>query len=306
MDSALRYRRILSAVCAEPWAILPARLADICDVLAYQAMGGKMTAAEVAEYVGIQAAAARPRQESRGALAVLGLRGIVSHRIEAVEDISGPGGTSTERFGQRLQAALDDPQVGHILIDIDSPGGNVHGVPELAAQIRSASKPITAVANATAASAAYWLGSQADEFVVTPSGEVGSVGVFSAHSDLSGALEREGERITLISAGKYKVEGHPFAPLSDEARDAIQSRVDEVYERFVDDVARGRGTTTKAVRVDFGEGRTVTADAALAAGMVDRVETMNETIARLTGTTPGQARKSTARASRSEWDYVFA
>ena len=79
-------------------------------------------------------------------------------------------------------------------------------------------KPITAIANTLAASAAYWLATAADELVVTPSAEIGSIGVFAAHRDFSVALHNAGLKTTLISAGKYKVEANPFEPLSAEAR----------------------------------------------------------------------------------------
>ena len=103
--------------------------------------------------------------------------GTISHRAHMVEDISGPGGTSAEKVGRQLAELLDDPAVGSIVLDIDSPGGTIAGVPELADQIFAArgQKKIVAVANSLAASAAYWIGSAAEDFVVTPSGGAGSI-----------------------------------------------------------------------------------------------------------------------------------
>jgi ClpP class serine protease len=115
-----------------------------------------------------------------------------------------------------------------------------------------------------------------------PSGSVGSIGVFAAHEDLSAALEKEGIKMTLISAGKYKVAGNPFEKLSDEERAEVQARVNDAYGQFVKDVARGRETTPAAVRSGYGEGRMLEAKAAKAAGMIDRIATMDETLARLT------------------------
>lgn len=297
-SSRRKYGHILSRVYSTAWAIQGRRLADILDVLRFQSAGGKLSADEIREYVGVQAAA--PREQSAGAIQVLGLRGIISHRIEMMNDISGPGGTSVEQFSQRFRQAVANPNVGAIVIDVDSPGGAVDGVPELAEQIRSArgTKPIIAHANTLAASAAYWLASQADEVVVTPSGEVGSIGVFAAHRDISEQLAMDGERVTLIHAGKYKVEGNPYEPLSDEARGEIQRKVDGAYIDFLEAVAAGRNVSTKKARTDFGEGRTLSARDALAAGMVDRVETFDATINRLQGATEARRRRAHAERER--------
>jgi signal peptide peptidase SppA len=137
------------------------------------------------------------------------------------------------------------------------------------------------------ASAAYWLASQADEIVSIPSGNVGSIGVFSAHQDLSAALEKEGIKVTLIKAGKFKVEGNPFEPLSDEARAQIQTRVDDAYSQFTKDVARGRGVKPSDVRGGYGEGRALPAKEAKAVGLIDRIATMDEVLGKLTGRSVG-------------------
>lgn len=150
-----------------------------------------------------------------------------------------------------------------------------------------------AIANHLAASAAYWIGSAADELVVTPSGEVGAIGVFAAHEDISKSLEMEGIAISLISAGKYKTEGNPYEPLSDEARAAIQAEVDGYYDMFVKAVARNRGVKPADVRGGFGEGRVVRAQQAVSLGMADRIATLDETIERLQR---GSARKPGASA----------
>lgn len=297
--SDLRYQRIMRAVRSTAWAIQPRRLNDIMDVLAYHAAGGKMSAEEIAEFMELHAASKRERVASSRGVAVLGLRGIIANRIEQVDNISGPEGTSVEGFRGRLREALDSDRVGAVVLDVDSPGGAVDGVMEMGDEIRSLrgnGKPIVAVANTLAASAAYWLASQADEVVVVPSGEVGSIGVFAAHVDESAAMEQAGERVTLVSAGKFKTEGNPFEPLGEEAREALQGRVDEVYERFVDAVAAGRGVSAAKVRNGFGEGRTVSAPKALAEGMVDRVETLEATIERLRGTPRRRASRAPAAA----------
>jgi signal peptide peptidase SppA len=221
--------------------------------------------------------AANVRRES---VAVILVRGILAQRANLVDDICGPGSTSTEVLDQAVRAAAADPSVRSIVLDIDSAGGSVYGVQELHATIlrARAAKPIAAVANAQALSAAYWIASAAHEVFVTPSGMVGSIGVYMAHVDTSKADEASGKVTTIIKAGKYKAEAE--GPLTRDARAHLQSIADSYYSRFVRDVAGARGVSVDAVRSGYGEGRTLAADSALAAGMVDGIATLDQVVGR--------------------------
>lgn len=301
MDN-LKYPHILQAVMSAPWAILPMKLAIIRDLLAFRATGGKLSAEEIAGRMaanqrGLEAAKDSTATRAGGAVAVLPLIGTIIPRADIFTEMS--GGVSVQRFTANFRQALNNPDVASIVIDVDSPGGQVSGVDELASEIFNArgQKQITAVANTLAASAAYWIATAADELVVSPSGEVGSIGVFAMHEDISKMLEMEGVAVNLISAGKYKVEGNPFEPLTEEARTSVQSRVDEYYEMFVSAVARNRGVKRTDVRNGFGEGRTVGAKQAVALGMADRVATLDETITRL------QRGGKPRRAAAADLDY---
>lgn len=220
---------------------------------------------------------------SRGGLAVIPVYGPISHRPSMWSAFF--GGTSTMRISEQLRIALEDPSVSRIVLDIDSPGGTVDGVPELAGEILAAraKKPITAIANSLATSAAYWLAAQATELIVAPSGEVGSIGVFALHTDYSKALENEGIKVTFIKAGKYKTEGNPYEPLGDEARAAFQSRIDDWMAMFVKSVALGRGVTSDKVRQTYGQGRCVAAAEAVRLGMADRSLAFTPALAGLAG-----------------------
>lgn len=274
-----RIPHVLRYVQEHPWAILPTTLQAIVEVLDLHAAGGRFTAEEIAARIG--AAAAPAPQPAGGAVAVLPLFGVVSQRMGMMEDIS--GGTSIEKFTQAFRQAIADPSVEAIVLQIDSPGGSVYGVAELATEIHEARdvKPIVAVADSLAASAAYWIGSQAREFVVTPGGQVGSIGVISLHWDLSKAYDEAGMKPTLIRAGEFKGEGNQYQPLSEEDHAAMQETVDQYYALFTKAVAAGRGRTVAEVRDGFGRGRVMTARDALAAGMVDRIDTMTSTMTRL-------------------------
>jgi len=208
-----------------------------------------------------------------GSIAVLPLRGLIAQHDDW-------WGISTDSYAKAFDELIQKENVRAIVLDIDSPGGVVYGVAELARHIRRArgKKPIVAVANSLAASAAYWIASAADRLVVTPGGEVGSIGVFMLHMDVSEALKSEGIKMTFIEAGRYKTEGNPFEPLGDEAKTAWQEDVDRYYEMFVADVAKGRNVTAKIVKADFGEGRLIGPKEAISLGMADRVASLEEVL----------------------------
>ena len=279
---------ILAALLGQCWALDALVMERLTSVILRWSAGDRLTAEQIAAAVGVAPQAAEQRRNSgassAGGIAVIPLYGVMAHRAHMVQNISGPGGTSTELFGRALSAALADPAVAAVLIDVDSPGGSVHGTQELADRIHAArgqGKPIVAIANATAASAAYWVASAADEVVATPSALVGSIGVITAHQDKSAKLAAEGIKMTFVHAGRYKAEGNSTEPLTDEGRAYAQAMVDQFYGVMVKSIARGRGVAPEIVRSRFGVGRTLTAADALAAGMIDRIETLDETIARL-------------------------
>lgn len=262
---------------SQAWAIEPSRLAGMA---AFMARGERVT---------------YPQTHSNSAPADL-----------AVIRITGPlmrsGGILSELFGfsnyasirAKLFDALNDRAISQILLYVDSPGGAATGCEELAADISSAAriKPIAAFIDGLGASAAYWLASQAPRITMTPSGEVGSIGVLRLHVDESGALDRAGIKPSLIvsTASPYKVEANGFEPLHAGARQHLQQRVDEIADKFIGVVASGRRVSGAKVRSDFGRGRTLMATAARAAGMVDQIGTLREAV----GMSPASSSASSA------------
>jgi len=283
----MHYHLLIAEFLATPWALMPERLNAVVAVLARWSQdipaGEEVLASIAADRAVREARRQAASAVSSGGIAVLPLYGVVTQRGNMVDDVSGPGSVSTQQFASALRQALADDSVSQILIDIDSPGGSVYGVSELADEILAARgrKPVCAIANSLAASAAYWIGCSASELYVTPGGEVGSIGVWQAHFDYSQAFAAEGIQPTLISAGKYKVEGNPYAPLDEEAQGFMQSRVDDYYGSFTKAVARGRGVPIGQVRDGMGQGRVLGADAAQAQGMVDGIATFEEVVWKL-------------------------
>lgn len=235
-----------------------------------------------------------------GTVAVMPLSGVLTQKGDW-------WGTSTEAFGRAFSAALVSDNIAGIVIDIDSPGGSVYGTTMLADKVFAARgvKPVVAVANSLAASAAYWIGSAAEKFVVTPSGDVGSIGVWSAHEDWSKYLDEMGIKTTMVSAGRYKTEGHPYGPLDDEAKAEMQRRVDAFYEDFIQAVARNRGVRTPAVRNGFGQGRVVNSKEAEAEGMVDGVMSLDEVLRGMVGSVRKPASKAAALEVEQELHAAY-
>lgn len=232
-----------------------------------------------------------------GRIAVLSLSGMMDQKDSAF--LRYFGGTSTETFGRELDRAMGDESVRAVVLDIDSPGGYVTGTPELANHIYRSrgSKPIVSVANPMAASAALFAGSAADEFYVTPTGDVGSLGVRTGHLDVSKYYDEMGVVETMIVAtdSPHKAEMWSGAALTDEDRERAQDTVDAHMVEFVGAMARHRGVTTEHVKERFGKGRMLMPKEAKAAGMVDGIATFDEVVGRLAKKVKGRSTKS-ARA----------
>lgn len=268
------HKHIVGYLLDTVWAIYEPKAAEISAFISHYINSGGAVPENFA-------AAPRPSARRAGAVAVLPVFGALYPRANMMAEVS--GGTSMQVFNAAFAEAVANPEVKAIVLDIDSPGGAVTGIPETVAHIMAAreDKYIVAVANNMAASAAYWLGSAANEFYVTPSGEVGSIGVLTMHQDFSKQLEEAGVKSTIIRAGKYKADRNPYEPLSDETKQSIQAAVDEYYNMFISAVAKGRGVPAATVRAGFGEGRMVLAKQAVAENMVDGIATLEEVLAKL-------------------------
>jgi signal peptide peptidase SppA len=231
----------------------------------------------------LMAAAPKAAAEAGRTVAVVPVIGPITKRDSFMSMFF--GGTSVNRLVAQLRTLRNDESVSAVVLNVDSPGGSTSGMPELAAEIRALreSKKVVAICNDLAASGGYWIASQADEVVATPEARVGSVGVYMLHVDQSKALEAAGITPTFISAGKFKTEGNPYEPLSDEAKAHAQTIVDAHYQAFVGDVATGRNVPAATVRSDYGQGRVLVAKDAKAAGMIDRIDSYTGVIAALAG-----------------------
>jgi len=288
----MHYENIINAINSNVWHILPEKMEVI---LAY--MRARITNANFPPVV-IEDKAASKFKNVGGDIAVMQLYGTIAQRMNMMEAAS--GGTSTEAFGAAFDELAGNQSIKAIVLDIDSPGGSAYGLEELSTKIREArspGRPIIAVANSLMASAAYYIGSAADEIVATPGAQVGSIGTILVHADFSQAYEKEGVRVSIIRTPESKGEANPYEPLNEGDREALQSTVDQYYEMFINAVAANRGLTSAKVKSDYGKGRLLTAKDALAAGMVDRIAPFDAVVSRLRG---GSATGKVNRRARAE------
>ena len=210
-------------------------------------------------------------------IAVIPIHGTLVKRVLGMEAASGL--TSYGGIAQEIDAALADPLVQGILLDIDSPGGEASGSFELARQIRHAAtqKPVWAVANDAAYSAAYALAASAQRLIVTETGGVGSIGVIALHIDQSAKDAQEGYRYTAVTAGAHKNDFSPHHPLSDAAKAELQTEVDRLYGLFVEHVAAMRSLDADAVRAT--EAGLYFGANAITAGLADAVSSFETALA---------------------------
>jgi len=252
-------------------AVMPERLSDIVSIRQNAAI----------ENVNIEDAMNRRAtkfKDVKGKVVVVPIHGFISHKATIWSAMGFE--TSSETLAGWMDDLTSNSNVGAIVLDIDSPGGTVMGLSGVTDKIHGlrGKKPIIAVVNDLMASAAYFIGSAADEIVADPDSMTGCIGTIAVHTDYSKMLEGAGIDVTIFKSAKYKDEGNPYKPLSDDAKEEYQSMVDSYSDIFVNAVARNRGVTASKVRSDFGQGRVLMADKAKLVGMVDRIATFNQVI----------------------------
>jgi signal peptide peptidase SppA len=229
------------------------------------------------------------------AIAVIPVQGTLVKRTLGLEANSGL--TSYAAIGAMLAAAVHDPNVRGILLDVDSPGGETGGLFELSEAVRAATsaKPVWAVVNDNAFSAAYAIASAASRVIITRTGGVGSIGVIALHVDQSVADAKDGLHYTAITAGTRKSDYSPHEPLSTEAHIRLQTEVNRLYDIFVTHVATMRGVGEDVVRAT--EAGLYFGPEGVTAGLADAVMSLDEALTEFTTfITPQGRSRSPARA----------
>jgi signal peptide peptidase SppA len=280
---------VASRVFGTPLMIGRAKLEVILGVLAPRLTG---SAPEPTDAEADPAPLSSITVEKIAVISVIGTLVTRSGYLDAASGLQSYGDIS-----DAIAAAMDDPTVRGIILDVDSPGGEVGGLFDLVEQLRTArgtkAKPLWAVANESALSAAYAIASAADRVYVTRTGELGSIGVVAVHIDESGADTKAGLAWTFVFAGERKVDGNAHEPLSERARATIQADVDRLYSDLCSIVAANRGLSIEAVRAT--DAAIYRGNLALRAGLADRVGTLDLAIAEMAAELDRSA--STTRAA---------
>ncbi|WP_295509538.1 S49 family peptidase [uncultured Sulfitobacter sp.] len=213
-------------------------------------------------------------------IAVIEIAGVLIHRGGWIGQSSGQ--TSYEGIAAQIEAAARDPSVRAVALEIDSFGGEVAGVFDLADQIRAVrrNKPVWAFVAEHAFSAGYALASQADRILLPRTGAVGSIGVVVMHADLSGQLDQDGVRVTLVHSGQHKIDGNPYEPLPGSVRDDIQREIDVLRFLFTETVAAGRAGRLTQDAALATEAATYRGTGAVSAGLADEVIDLTRGFAR--------------------------
>jgi len=247
-----------------------------------------------------------PYRRTSSGTAVISIIGSLVNRGAWIGSQSGM--TSYEGIAHQIKTALADSKVKNIVLDIDSPGGEASGAFETAAMIREASKtkPVVAMVNGMAASAAYALASGARAIMSTESGMSGSIGVVLMHADYSRAIDRAGITPTLIHAGAHKVDGNPYAPLSSSVKSDLQAEVDRLYDLFTNSVAAGRGKRLSAKAARATEARTFIGRAAMEQGLVDDIGTFADLVGSLSTAAPRGNKRTERMDIHSDEDLARA
>ena len=237
-------------------------------------------------------------------ISVIEVSGVLVHRGSWIGESSGQ--TSCEGIAAQLAAAASDPLVRGIALEVDSFGGEVAGVFDLADAIRAAraAVPVWAFVAEHAFSAAYALAAQADRIILPRTGSVGSIGVVVMHADLSGQLSDAGLTVTLIHSGAHKIDGNPYEPLPAPVRARIQAEIDVIRSLFAETVAAGRGRCLTAEAALATEAECYRGAEAVAAGLADEVcdpaSAFAAFAALVNGRGPARGSRAGTRGARSQ------
>ena len=262
---------LMSRLVGTPLLIAKPKLDVILDVMHRKLSGQAMQSPQQSLHHGGFSFA-------EGGVAIIPVMGTLVRRSSLMSAESGL--TSYHHIETMVEDAFADPAVNAVLLEIDSCGGEAGGVFDLAEKLRrlarSSRKPMWAVADEAALSAAYAIATAADQIWLTRTAEVGSIGVVAVHTDQSAADKEMGFSYSFIHAGRHKIDANPHEPLSDSVRDSIQQDVDALHQQFAALVAGHRNLSPDVVLGT--EAAVYRGQAAITAGLADRVGTLAEAL----------------------------
>ncbi len=263
--------RIWNRITGDPWAITETALHTILEVAARENEAPEAVAAKLGRQLQNSYNATE-----RDGVAIIPVTGPLFRYANIFTAIS--GASSYELIARDFMSALENPQISSIILDIDSPGGEVNGVSELASMIFEArgTKPVIAYASGDAASGAYWIASAADEIVVSETSALGSIGVVGIYRGKS--AKESAETVEIVSSQSPHKR---LNPMSDDGRAKLQTRIDSMADVFVSTIARNRSVTADHVLEHYGGGDVMIGAHAVNAGLADRIGSLERLITEL-------------------------
>ena len=263
--------RIWNKITGDPWAITETALHTILEVAARENEAPEAVAAKLGRQLQNSYNATE-----RDGVAIIPVTGPLFRYANIFTAIS--GASSYELIARDFMSALENPQISSIILDIDSPGGEVNGVSELASMIFDArrTKPIIAYASGDAASGAYWIASAADEIVVSETSALGSIGVVGIYRGKSAKESAETVEIVSSQSPHKRLD-----PMSDDGRAKLQTRIDAMADVFVSTIAHNRSVTPDHVLEHYGGGDVMIGANAVNAGLADRIGSLERLITEL-------------------------
>ncbi len=262
--------RIWNRIAGEPWAITETALHTILEIAARENESPQAVAAKLGRNLQNTYSVME-----RDGVAVIPVTGPLFRYANLFTMIS--GASSYELIARDFTAALENPQIKGIILDIDSPGGEVNGVSELSNMVFAArgKKPVVAYASGDAASGAYWIASATDEIVVSETSALGSIGVVGMYQGKSG---KSAEAVEIVSSQSPHKR---LDPTTDDGRSRLQTRIDSMADVFIETIARNRNVSAENVQNHYGGGDVMIGAKAVSAGLADRVGSLEGLIAEL-------------------------
>lgn len=262
--------KIWNRLSGEPWAITESALQTILEIAARENESPQAVAAKLGRNLQNTYSVME-----RDGVAIIPVTGPLFRYANLFTAIS--GASSYELIARDFTVALENPQIKGIILDIDSPGGEVNGVSELSNMVYAArgKKPVVAYASGDAASGAYWIASAADEIVVSDTSALGSIGVVGMYRGKSGKQSEDVEIVSSQSPHKR------LDPQTDEGRARLQLRIDSMADVFISTIARNRDVAPEIVQTHYGGGDVMIGARAVEAGLADRVGSLEQLIQEL-------------------------
>ncbi len=287
--------QIVSMITTTPWMMMPNALQMMLEIVEAHLNG-------TVSLESLQQRDTRVKHPPRqGAIGVLPLHGPIVPKANLFSEMS--GATSLDQWSAQFQQMMADDSISAIVMDVDSPGGSSMMIPETAQMIRAArnEKPIYAIANTMAGSAAYGLAAQATQLFASPSSVVGSIGTYMVHTDASGLAEKMGVKQTVIKAGRFKAVD--METLDDEAKQYMQDLVGDINDVFINEIALGRNTTPDAIRGT--EARIYAPQQSVDANLADGVASFDEVVGDLVHQATGGGESFSASVSGTGTNSVW-